>query len=228
MFYFSNFSKKGFDHIQSINYDAYWKDRGFEINKKLKEREVIMFNEIPERSKVLDVGCGNSLLPVRLKEKKSCDVAVGDISSVVLEGFKKLGITTYSVDLEKTDTLTFPATYDYIVMSEVLEHTRNPEDILQTLRKYTKTFLLTVPNSAFYRYRIHLMFTGTFLRQWVHHPSEHVRYWSHTDFLMWLKALGLDVKYSHASNGFSLFGIKLYKFFPNMFGHQIVYVVSTS
>ncbi|MBX4197913.1 methionine biosynthesis protein MetW [Candidatus Parcubacteria bacterium] len=226
MFYFSNSGKRGFTNITAVDYDAYWKERGFKINEKLKEREVIILNEIPAHAKVLDIGCGNSLLPVRLKEK-GCDVTVADISTVVLNEYKKIGFKTLHIHLEDTAHLQFASPFDYIIMSEVLEHTRNPEEILTALRPYTRTFVLTIPNSAFYRYRFHLMFTGTFIRQWVHHPGEHLRYWSHTDFLAWLNAFNFNVKKAVASNGFDSMGIPFYTYFPNLFGHQICYFVET-
>jgi methionine biosynthesis protein MetW len=227
MFYFSNSQRVGFDHISSVDYDAYWKDRGFALNKKLKEREEIMLREIPAGSSVMDIGCGNSLLATKLKEK-NCDVSVGDISPLVLEAHKKNGLRTYTVNLEDTDSLKFDRKFDYIILSEVLEHTRNPEDILKKLRPYTTYFYLTIPNSAFYRFRLHLMFSGTFLRQWVHHPSEHLRYWSHIDFLSWLKSQGYKVIKAQASNGLDFGRLKMYTWWPNMFGHQICYLVTTA
>jgi len=226
MFYFSHSPHRNFP-THTIDYDGYWKDRGFSINKKLKEREVIMLEHISKGSRVLDIGCGNSLLPLKLKEK-GCTVSVADISSIVLAEFKKHGLGTLQLDLEKTETLKLASSYDYIILSEVLEHTRNPEEILLTLKPYTANFILTVPNSAFYRYRLHLLFTGRFLRQWVHHPSEHLRYWSHTDFLDWLQALGFSVSKSVASNGLDIFGLKFFQYFPNLFGHQICYFVNSA
>jgi len=79
-----------------------------------------------------------------------------------------------------------------------------------------------LPNSAFYRYRIGLMFKGRFFTQWLYHPSEHLRYWSHIDFLDWLKALNFNIIEFKSSNGPFLKNI-----WPNMFGNQICYLVKT-
>ncbi len=225
MFYFSGTRKPDFKSIKKIDYNNYWKERGFSINKKLKEREEIILKFIPNGSKVLDLGSGNSRLPLSLKEN-GCTVSVGDVSDQVLEGFKKFGIETLHVDLENSSA-SVGGSYDYIILSEVLEHTSNPEEILVNLKNFTKNFCLTIPNSAFYRYRIHLMFGGRFFTQWVYHPSEHLRYWSHSDFLDWLEALGLVVKKVESSNGLSLLGLPVHKWWPNLFGHQICYFVQT-
>ncbi|AKM83792.1 TPA: hypothetical protein DCZ46_00430 [Candidatus Campbellbacteria bacterium] len=224
MFKFEGTRKPNFSEIKKIDYNRYWSERGFEINKKMKERELIILNNIAIDKKVLDIGCGNSRLPVELKEK-GIDIKVADISEEVLRGFQKYNISSLQIDLEKIDSLKLDGKFDVIILSEVLEHTKNPEEIIGELKKYTKSFIITVPNSAFYRYRIGLFFGGRFFTQWVYHPSEHIRFWSHIDFLDWLNAMGLDIEKSVSSNGFSLFGLvpPLKNIWKNMLGHQIVY-----
>ncbi len=227
MSYFSGTRKPDFRNISSLDYDAYWRSRGFHLNETLKERETIIATLIPAGASVLDVGCGNSLLPVVLRDK-GCSVTVGDISTIVLAGYKQKGIKTLEVDLENIREDFLFATYDYIILSEVLEHTRNPEEIIQKLKKHTKHFVLTIPNSAFYRYRLHLVFQGRFFTQWVSHPSEHLRFWSHIDFMDWIRDMGLVVDRAESSNGFSFFGLfpGLKNIWKNLFGHQIVYSVT--
>ena len=225
MFYFKGTRKPDFKNIQKIDYDRYWNERSFSLNKKLKEREIIMLTMIPYGVRVIDIGCGNSLLPIKLKEK-GVDISVADASSIVLEGYKKYAIPGKVVDLEDIRSYPFDGEYDFIIMSEVLEHTKNPEEIIATLLPMTEYFLLTVPNSAFYRYRLHLMFSGRFFTQWIYHPSEHIRFWSHVDFMDWLSSLDLVVEKTVSSNGFSFFGLIpwLKNMWKNMFGHQIVYL----
>jgi len=228
MFYFKGTRKPDFKNIQKIDYDRYWSERSFGLNKKLKEREMIMFNMIPSGARVIDMGCGNSLLPVKLKEK-GVSISVADTSGVVLSGYEEYGIPGKRIDLENVGLYQFAEEYDFIILSEVLEHTKNPEEIINTLSSITDRFLLTVPNSAFYRYRLHLMFIGRFFTQWVYHPSEHIRFWSYSDFIDWLSSLGLVVEKTVSSNGFSLFGLVpgLKNVWKNMFGHQIVYLCHT-
>jgi methionine biosynthesis protein MetW len=224
MFHYTR--KPDWHAVKEVDYDEYWRSRGLEINKALKEREVLMLDRIPKGAAVLDIGCGNSRLPIALKEK-GVQVTVADISREVLKLFASHGVPTHQLDLA-TITDQELGHYDYIILSEVLEHTTNPEVVVQTLRAHTKTFLITVPNSAFYRYRFHLMFAGRFFTQWVHHPSEHVRFWSYVDFCEWLEALDLAVDETVASNGFSFFGTLpfLKNMWKNLFGHQILYACS--
>lgn len=221
MFYFKGTRKPDFTKIQKIDYDRFWAERGFEMRSKLLEREEVFFDWVKEASKVLELGCGNSRLLWELKKKKNCDVLGQDISSLAVKGLQKEGIRAEVANIESAD-FEIKGNFDYIIMSEFLEHLRIPEDLIAKLYHHTRFFVLSVPNSAFYRYRFSLMFKGRFFTQWAMHPSEHLRYWSHIDFLDWLEALNLEVVKCQSSNGF------LFKdLWPNMFGHQICYLVKT-
>ena len=213
-----------FSKVRNLDYDAYWEERGWEIAASLKPREEIMLEMVPSGARVFDVGCGNSLLPVRLREK-GAHVTVGDISSKVLDGYRKLGIEAIELDLEDVSMIRFDRRYDYIVLSEVLEHLRNPEEVMAMLAPHTERFLITVPNSAAYIFRYGLLVRGRFFTQWVYHPSEHLRYWSHTDMLDWLGAVGLDVEEVRVADGFTLGGLLLFlpRLWKNLFGYRMVY-----
>lgn len=215
-----------FKNIKNIDYDEYWKNRNFKLNSNLKDREKIIFNLIPQNSVVLDVGCGNSLLPLKLKEN-DCSVSIMDISSTVVKEFSNRGVDSILFDLSNINEISIDRKFDFIILSEVLEHTTNPEEILNKLKENTKYFIITIPNSAFYRYRFRLFFCGRFFTQWAYHPSEHLRFWSHSDFLDWLSAMGVEIIKSEASNGFTFFGLfpGIKNYCKNLFGHQIVYFV---
>ncbi len=211
-----------------FDYDAYWESRGWEVAKQLKPREKIILDLIPAGARVIDIGCGTSRLPVALKEK-GVQVEIADVSAKVLEGYQSYGITGVALDLDAVACHTLTGVYDYIIMSEVLEHTRNPEEVILTLTPQTKHFVLTVPNSAAYIFRYSLLIRGRFFTQWVMHPSEHLRYWSHIDFQDWLKAMRLTVLSSHVSDGFTLRGLLpwLPGLWKNLLGFRMVYLCRT-
>ncbi len=209
---------------RALTYDDYWKQRGYSISKKFSEREIIIRDLIQPKESVLIIGCGTSLLPIALQEK-GCEVTVSDIASDAVKLFTGKDILGFILDLENIVEGTISKKYDVIVASEVLEHIRNPEQAIEKLSKHTKRFIISIPNSAFYRYRIHLMFAGRFFVQWANHPAEHLRYWSHIDFLEWLSAMDLKVQKAIPSNGLSCRGFCTFMkdIRPNLFGHQIVY-----
>lgn len=217
--------KPDFSKIRKMDYDEYWRFRGFAIAKKLKPREKIILNLIPSDSSIADLSCGNSLLPVKMKERGN-KVLVTDISGLVINEYKKFGLEGKIINLEDINSIHFDKKFDYIILSEVLEHLRNPEEIIEKLKNYTEYFIITVPNSAAYQFRFGLMFRGRFFTQWVYHPAEHLRFWSHIDFLDWLKAMGLETKKNVVSEGFSFRGRLnwLPKIWKNFLGFRMIYL----
>jgi len=222
MFYFTGTRKPDFKNISQDIYVDYWKNKGYQMRNKLMEREVIFLDWIKPNSKVLSIGCGNSRLLYELKKQKNCEVFGIDIDQSVIKGLQENNISGKTQDITKQD-FNLENNYDYIIMSELLEHISLPEKLISKVKLHTNFLILSVPNSAFYRYRIGLLFKGRFFTQWAHHPAEHLRYWSHKDFLDWLKALNLKVKKIKPSNG-----PFLRNFWSNLFGHQICYLVENN
>lgn len=223
MFYFHGTRKPNFKNISSLDYDKYWNYQCPALRDKLREREYIFIDLIKENSKVLDIACGMSPFLIKLREKKKCDVAAYDISLKAVEEQKKYGIRAEIKNIDSPD-FDLLENFDYIVLSEIVEHLVYPEKLINKIKNRTKHLIISLPNSAFYRYRLGLMFGGRFFTQWAYHPAEHLRFWSHSDFMDWLAALGLKVEKSVASNGLNIGPIKLFNLWPNLFGHQIVYL----
>lgn len=225
MFYFTGTRKPNFKDISQDIYADYWKATGSQLRSRLMEREVIFLDWIKNDSSVLSLGCGNSRLLFELKKQKNCQVLGADIENSVVEGLKKQGIDAMQIDLtDKNLNLEkiLDKKFDYVILSELLEHLAMPEELILKLKNLGNNLIISIPNSAFYRYRMGLMFSGRFFTQWAKHPSEHLRYWSHLDFLDWLEALGFKVVQVRASNGFNIFK----NLWPNLLGHQICYLVS--
>lgn len=221
-FYFDYTRRPDFTKIiKYLNYDDYWSKRGYIMRSKLMEREAIFFDWIRGGSKILDLGCGSSRLAFELKKKKNCNASGLDVSGLVIDNLNKYGISGIKADIENIN-FSLDDNYDYIIISEVLEHIKYPEDLIEKIRNNAQYLAISIPNSAFYRYRLGLMFSGRFFTQWMTHPAEHIRYWSHKDFLDWLKAMDLELIKFKSSNGFLL-----KDFWPNMFGHQMCYLVRT-
>lgn len=208
--------------LADFDYDAYWDARDVTIRKRLRDREEIFFDWIAPGSRVLDVAAGNSLLPFSLKEKKQCAVTVCDISEKVIAAQAAYGLDTRKMNLSD-DSFRLESNYDYVILSEILEHLPFPEKVVAKVSPHARFLVISIPNSTFYKFRLQLL-GGRFLRQWAAHPSEHLRFWSHKDFLEWLEALGLEAVVTRASNGLDIGPLKIYRWFPNLFGHQMVYL----
>lgn len=208
-----------------FDYKVYWKNRDVKIRQRLLEREKIFFDWIKSKTKVLDIAVGNSGLLLSLKKDKACNVHAFDISQEVVDAQNKSGVAAEKKDIS-LDDFNILEKYDIVILSEILEHLPTPEALIKKIADKAKFFLVSIPNSAFYKFRLQLLF-GRFFKQWIFHPSEHLRFWSHRDFLDWVDYMGFDVVKFEASNGLDIGPLKFYKYMPNLFGHQICYLLKT-
>jgi hypothetical protein len=105
-------------------------------------------------------------------------------------------------------------------MSEVIEHVANPESLIREGWAVCKESLwVTFPNIAYFPHRLRLLF-ARFPVQWTVFPGEHLRFWSVTDFLFWIRDLDLPGPLLRPSNGLTF--LALHRLWPNLFANQIV------
>lgn len=105
---------------------------------------------IPAQGMILDVGCGNGIISTTLGQLgyqvKGIDVSEKTIQKA--QWHNQLANVAFEV-ADAEELVTTHVTYDAIICSEVLEHLRNPSDLLQILHqllKNTGILLVTVPN----------------------------------------------------------------------------------
>lgn len=202
--------------LLSMNYDEYWRVRGF--TDSLHLRYQIMTEAIEPNSTVLDMGCGDGLFLEYLAKIKGISGYGVDVSQEAVNLARARGIEAEAADIQGWD---IEREYDYIVLSEVLEHLAYPEDVIAKARKrFRKAILISVPNIGYYRHRLRLLF-GRFPIQWGWHPAEHLRYWTVMDFIAWVSEFGLSVAAIRASTGTPV----LCRCLPNLFGKQVVFVL---
>lgn len=111
-------------------------------------------------ARICDIGCGDMPYLAELAENaaKVEFIAGVDLNMPGLRSmlkYKPAGIAVYPV-LNTADSLPFPDGYfDCVICSEVLEHTENPESVLQECRRILKQggmLSLSVPSTALYFY----------------------------------------------------------------------------
>jgi methionine biosynthesis protein MetW len=111
--------------------------------------------------------------------------------------------------------------YDYIILSEVLEHLVNPEEVIAQVRpRFRKALIVSIPNIGYYPHRLRLLL-GRFPLQWVLHPAEHLRYWTVVDFVEWIGQFGLQAVDVRSSNGLPI----LHRLWPNLLSNQVIFVI---
>lgn len=101
-----------------------------------------IFCEVPDKAKVLDVGCNDGAMMKLLQDGKGCDVIGVDISETALKLAREKGLNVFNADAEK---LPFDdGTFDVVILREVLVHIHEPIKALKEIRRVLKSdgFLL--------------------------------------------------------------------------------------
>jgi len=111
---------------------------------------------VPAGAKVLDIGAGVGAIAAALVEK-GCETAVVD-QRAPAEGVG--AVKVFQQDLDAP--LVFdPKDYDYLLMLDVIEHLKDPEQFIERLRARLdhtpRTLVLTTPNVAFVVQRLMLL-----------------------------------------------------------------------
>ena len=112
--------------------------------------------------------------------------------------------------------------FDYITMLEVLEHIPNAEEAMLRIKDAFKSKIafFSIPNSGSLYDRIRLL-RGRFPKQWVVHPSEHVRFWTLNDFKFTLSNLDIKLIKVHAIPH----NHSLNKISPSLFSQSFIFEV---
>ncbi len=209
--------------LETMDYDAYWSQRP---DYSMQPRFPLIAKSIRQQSSVLDVGCGDGALLAYLQQTRQIQALGIDISRVAIQRAAARGVSARVQTLQDlAATTTTP--FDYVVMSEVIEHVPDPEDFVHLGASLARfALILTFPNIAYWPHRLRLL-SGRFPIQWAYHPGEHLRFWSLPDFVFWLRQLPVTSQVPRfdvqASNGLTWFG--LHQKLPNLFGNQIIVVI---
>jgi methionine biosynthesis protein MetW len=211
------------------DYNNYWNKRDQDNSLPPIARAKTVSSFIEPNSTILDIGCGDGMVIEYLLKHNSPKRIVGiDISSKVINNLKSKGYECFQMDILSEDFLVFIKNnnFDYIIITEVLEHINEPEVVMRALKgKFTKNVIASIPNSGFLYHRVRLLFGKFPIVSIIYHVKEHVRFWTHGDFLYWCKYLGFSVVKCKAYTYPNILGLNASKLSVSLFGQQIIYVI---
>tara|TARA_B100001939_G_scaffold344197_1_gene358200 strand:+ start:775 stop:1371 length:597 start_codon:yes stop_codon:yes gene_type:complete len=166
---------------------------------------------IKDKSRVLDVGCGDGELMKYLKENNSVDIRGLEISKSNVRDCISKGLTTIEGDAEK-DLIQFPNnSFDYVILSQTLQAFLNPERVINELLRVGKQAIVTIPNFGYWKIRLHLLLKGTMPvtkilpNEWYDTPNLHMC--TLKDFVKFCKKNNFNLNKSLALNGNSFSNI---------------------
>jgi methionine biosynthesis protein MetW len=217
--------------VGRVDYDDYWDKKatsglGILSKWRLKRAEVFAML-VAAGDSVLDLGVGDGALLRYMIDQRGI-VGVGlDVSPKAVAFCHANGLDVRLADINQPPAVYMRdhfagQTFDYIILSEIIEHLPDPESLLRDLEPFVrKGFIISIPNTGFHQHRLRLLF-GKFPLQWVVTPGEHLRYWTRADFRWWARQLGYQIAREVPYVGTAI----LKDMLPGLFAAAFVYVLS--
>jgi methionine biosynthesis protein MetW len=110
---------------------------------------------------VLDVGCGDGALLDYLAHFRQVDGRGVELSQAGVNACVAHGLSVIQGDAD-TDLGDYPAdAFDYVILSQTLQATRNPRAVLEQLLRIGRRAIVSFPNFGYWRVRWHLLTRGT-------------------------------------------------------------------
>lgn len=194
-----------------------------------------VYNKIPPKSKVLDVGCNTGKLGKELKKRKDCVVLGIDLFEESLEIAKTRLDNVKKIDLEKYEK-PFQDKFDVIVFADVLEHLRYPEKTLKIYKGMLNEegfIIASIPNIANIKIRFSLL-----LGKWNYQESgildkSHLRFFTKKTMKDLFQSSGYKIKIVDYTSGFSFLVFRYFKplkrirkilcgIWPSLFAFQFI------
>ncbi len=151
-------------------------------------------NIIPEGSTVIDLGCSDGDLLDYLIHEKNVEGQGIEISIDGVQACVEKGVNVVQGDLAEALKNIDQITFDYVILSQTLHELPKPDEIILDALRVGKHVLVSFYNLAFYKYRLSLLFKGTF-------PKDFPYSWKNTyasiltlkDFRAYCKEHGIGI-----------------------------------
>ena len=146
----------------------------------MKKEFKVISDLIEEKSRALDIGCGDGNLMEYLLQNKTKDIRGLEISKEKVQNCLSKGLTVVEGDAEN-DLKQFPnKSFDYVILSQTLQAFLSPENVINELLRVGSRAIVTIPNFGHWKVRIDLLTKGTMPvtknlpNEWFNTPNLHM------------------------------------------------------
>ncbi len=129
--------------------------------KKLKKTiHQVIAEQVPEKSRVLDLGCGDGVLLNYLIANKNVKGHGVDIDYKAIIKCIEKGISVIQSDLNELPLDFQDKTFDVVILNQTIQEVMHPDKIIQEMLRIGKAGILGFPNFGSIKVRLMFLFKG--------------------------------------------------------------------
>lgn len=196
-------------------YNDYWNRRIEDgSSRAFYPRFEIAANMIRPTDNILDYGCGSGEFLRYLKSKGYKNIAGCDVC--------KPADFPREIPFFNENELFRNMHFDVVTMLQVIEHIPDAEDAIAKMFTISNKIVVSIPNCGYWQHRLRLLFGRVPITDVLYHMKEHVRLWTHKDFMDICQSFGWKVRFARAAVPQNSI---LARFFPGLFARQMIYLL---
>ncbi|MGO2133023.1 MAG: methionine biosynthesis protein MetW [Halomonas sp.] len=189
----------------------------------------VIYNWIPDQARVLDLGCGDGTLLDALARDKNVTGYGLEIDSDGITACLARGVNVIEQNLDDGLANFDDNSCDLVVMTQALQALRRPDLMLDEMFRVAKEGIITFPNFAYWRHRVHLGIRGympvskSLPHAWYDTPNIHLSTFNDFEHLCCEKNLKI-IDRAVGVGGHK--GNRLSRRWPNLFGEIAIFRVA--
>lgn len=120
----------------------------------------VLYKWIPQKARVLDLGCGGGLLLQALQQHKQVTGYGIELNSEKVAQCISRGVNVLQMDLDEGLSDFETGSFDYVILSLTLQAMHKPKALLREMLRVGENGIVTFPNFAYWQNRLQLSLTG--------------------------------------------------------------------
>jgi len=192
---------------------------------------LVLLDLVPAGARVLDIGCGDGALLALLRDRRGIDGRGIELSREGVNACLARRLPVIQGDAD-TDLANYPdGAFDVVVMSQTIQATRQPREVLEHLLRIGRHVIISFPNFGHWRVRTELALRGrmpvTDLMPDAWYETANIHHCTIRDFVGLCRVLGARIETAAAldSRGRAM-RVALPWWVWNLFGAQGVFLLS--